>query len=188
MEVAEYSFEVVRDNLRKILEQKPNRRTPEFYTMTVGLICIYARPFTENQPVGRLSEKIVPTEFNELHGNIMEVRHRLFAHVQPAFTIAKDDYPNEVVIENDGVDPRICIARAAVEFRLLERMLPLVDALIEKTKDHRSKLVEKYANAVRNLGKDEFRLNVVDPNGPMFIPLTEDERLVRQRKRSAFTH
>ncbi len=45
--------------------------------MTVGVICIYARPFTNNYPVGELSEEIIPTEFKKLHGNIMRLRHTL---------------------------------------------------------------------------------------------------------------
>ena len=185
MEVAEFSFESVCDNIRKILQEKLGKHLPE-YAMTVGVICIYARPFTNNYPVGELSDEIVPTEFKKLHGNIMRLRHTLFAHAQASFSVGKGDYPNEVVIEHNGVIPRICVPRVTVQQSMLEQMVPLVEALIQKTNYHRSKFAKKYANAVRKLGKGEFRLNVVDPDGPMFIPLSDDEKLVRQRKKSIF--
>jgi hypothetical protein len=186
MEVANFSFESVRDNLMKILEGKLSERLPEYYAITVGLICIYARPFTNNFPVGELPEEIIPAEFKSLHKNIMKMRHTLFAHAQASLTVGKDDYPNEVVIEHDGTIPRICVSRAAVKTVVLERMVPLVEALIEKTSWHRSKFAKKYSKTVRNLGKGEFRLNVTDPNAPIFVRLSKGEKFVRKKKRSAF--
>jgi hypothetical protein len=186
MEFTNFSFEAVRDNLLKILEGKLSEHLPEYYAMTVGIICIYARPFTNNFPVGKLSEEIVPPEFKAVHENIMKMRQTLFAHAQASLTAGKDDYPNEVVIEHDGTIPRICVSRAAVKTVVLERMVPLVESLIEKTGYHRSKFAKKFAKTVRSLGEGEFRLNVQDPNAPLFVPLTEEEKLVRKKKRSAF--
>src|SRR6266478_563599 len=113
MEFANFSFEAVRDTLLKILEGKLTEHLPEYYAMSVGIICIYARPFTNNFPVGELSDEIVPQEFKKLHKDIMKMRHTLFAHAQASLTAGKDDYPNEVVIEYDGRIPRICVSRAA---------------------------------------------------------------------------
>ena len=129
---------------------------PEYYVMTVGLICIYARPFTNNYPVGELSEEIVPTEFKKLHGNIMRVRHRLFAHAQASFQVGKDDYPNEVVIEHDGAIPRISVPRTSVQPSTLERMVPLVKALIEKTNYHRLRFERSMARPSRSSDRVNF--------------------------------
>jgi hypothetical protein len=63
---------------------------------------------------------------------------------------------NEVVIEHDGTIPRICVSRAAVKTVVLERMVPLVKALIEKTEWHRSKFAKKYRKTLRDLGKGDF--------------------------------
>ena len=186
MEVANFAFEAVRNNLIKILEGKLSERMPEYYPLSVGLICIYARPFTNNFPVGELSEEIVPEEFKSLHKQIMKMRNTLFAHAQASLRVGKDDYPNEVVVEHDGTIPRICVSRAAAKTVVLERMLPLVKTLIEKTSWHRSKFAKKYVKTILNNGKGEFRLNVTDPNAPIFVPLSEDEKLVRKKKRSAF--
>jgi len=186
MEFAHYSFEVVRDALLRMPEGKWDEGAPEHYLTIVGLICVYARPFTWNDPVGNLSEEIIPEEFKELHRDIMRLRHKLFAHADASLTVGKDDYPNEAVIESDGETIAIAASRAAVKPIFLERMLPLVDALIKKTGYHRSRLAKKYAKTIRNLGKGEFRLNVTDPNGPIFVRLSEAEKLVREKKKSAF--
>jgi hypothetical protein len=186
MEFAHYSLEVLRDALPRILEGKWDERTPEHYLTIVGLICVYARPFTYNEPVGKLPEKIIPAEFKALHDDIMTLRHKLFAHGEASLTVGKDDYPNEAVIESDGQNIVIAVSRAAVKPIFLQRMLPLVEALIEKTGYHRSKLAKKFSKTIRALGKGQFRLNVLDPNAPIFVPLSEDEKHVRKKKRSAF--
>jgi hypothetical protein len=43
-------------------------------------------------------------------------------------------------------------------------MLPLVEALIEKTYWHRQRLARKFSKTISRLGKGEFRLNVLDPD------------------------
>ena len=103
MESALYSFEAARDIIKMILDKGlDHRRSLEYYSMTVVLICIYARPFTNNYPVGKFSQEIVPTEFKYRHILIMTLRHKLFAHAEAALAAAPDDYPNEAVIVNDG--------------------------------------------------------------------------------------
>jgi hypothetical protein len=188
MEFAHYSFEAVRDAIPRILEGKWDERAPEHYLTLVGLICVYARPFTRTD-VGKLSEEFVPEEpeeFRKLHGDIMTLRHQLFAHGDASLTVGKDDYPNEAVIENDGQKIAIAVSRASVKPIVVERMLPLAEALIEKTYWHRQRLFRKFSKTISRLGKGEFRLNVLDPDAPIFVPLTEEEKLVRKKKRSAF--
>jgi hypothetical protein len=69
MEFANYSFEVARDIIGSILERKFDDRSPEYYAMTVGVICNYARPFTNNKPVGKLADDIVPVQLKSLHSH-----------------------------------------------------------------------------------------------------------------------
>jgi uncharacterized protein YceH (UPF0502 family) len=70
MEFANYSFEIARDVIESILEKKPDDRSPEYYAMSVGVICLYARPFTNNKPVGKLADDIVPAKFKSLHAKL----------------------------------------------------------------------------------------------------------------------
>ena len=70
--------------------------------MTVGLICTYARPFTNNEPVGKLGEDVVPPELKHVHDHLITMRDQLFAHADALLAAAPDEYPNEAVIVNDG--------------------------------------------------------------------------------------
>jgi hypothetical protein len=185
MESALYSFEAARDIIKMILDKGlDHRRSLEYYSMSVGLICIYARPFTNNQPVGKLSDGIVPTEFKHRHTLIMTLRHKLFAHADASILAAPDDYPNEAVIMNDGRTISMNVSRVAVVPSLLEKMAPLVNGLIEKTNYHRRKYAKKFSKQIVGLGKGEFRLNVVDPAAPLFTKLSAAEMRIRKEKKS----
>jgi len=185
MEFANYSFEVVRDVIQSILEKKLDHRPPEYYAMTVGAICIYARPFTNNKPVGKLADDIVPAKFKPLHDKIITMRHKLFAHSEATLAVGQDDYPHEAVIENDGKTMVMAVSRVAVIPDLLEQMKDLVDELITRTNFHRSKFAKKFTKPLQKLGKGEFRLNIADPAAPLFQKLSDAEMLVRKQKKSA---
>jgi hypothetical protein len=98
--------------------------------MTAGLICIYARPFTNNRPVGKLNDEIVPAEFKALHDKIMTMRHKLFAHAEASLMVGEEDYPNEAVIENDGKTISMAVSRVALKPTVLDQMSSLLEALI----------------------------------------------------------
>jgi hypothetical protein len=183
MEFANYSFELVRDIVANILKSKLSDRSLEYYAMTAGLICIYARPFTNNKPVGELSDEIVPPEFKSLHDKIITMRHKLFAHADASLMVGEEDYPNEAVIENDGKKIAMAVSRVAVVPSFLEQTSPLVQELIKKTNYYRTKHGKKFANTIRKLGKGDFRLNVVDPSAPLFVKLSTAQSRVRQEKR-----
>src|SRR5260370_26974581 len=143
MEFANYSFEVARDVIAGILGKEVNDRSPEYYAMTAGLICIYARPFTNNRPVGKLSDEIVPPEFKGLHDKIITMRHKLFAHAEASLLVGEEDYPNEAAIENGGKTISMAESRVAVKPNMLEEMNRLLQGFIEKTNYYRSKHIQK---------------------------------------------
>jgi hypothetical protein len=73
MEFAFHTFQAVRAGIEKLLERKLHSDEPEYYPLCVGIICLYARPFTNNRPVGPLSEDIVPKEHLGLHQDIIRM-------------------------------------------------------------------------------------------------------------------
>jgi hypothetical protein len=181
MEFAFHTFEAVRAGIEKLLERKLHSDEPEYYPMLVGLICLYARPFTNNRPVGPLPDDIVPQEYRELHRTILEMRHTLFAHGDASAMTRPDDYPNELVFVNSRQGRRFHMTRFLAEPPFFELMKPLLDALIEKTRYHSNKLADKlkgHFGPFKNLG--EFRLNVLDANAPIFSKLTEAEKVTRE--------
>jgi hypothetical protein len=177
MECANYCFEVVRDVLRGILNDRPSERSPNYYAMLVGIICTYARPFTYNEPVGKLGSEIVPDEFKELHKKILDIRHMLFAHADASLAIGDENYPNAVMIESDGIEPFISVPRSAIKWDALKQFLPLVEALTESTNRYRSEYVRQFVGPVLKCGKGVFRLNVVDSSSLIFVKLSEAQEI-----------
>jgi hypothetical protein len=181
MEFAHHTFQAVRSGIEHFFERKLHSQEPEYYPMTVGLVCLYARPFTNNRPVGPLSEDIVPQEHLGLHRGIIKIRHKLFAHGDASVMTRPDDYPNELVFVNKGKGRRFNMTRFFVEPPVFECMNPLLDALIEKTRYHSGKFANKlkrHFGPFKNIG--EFRLNVLEPTAPIFSKLTATEKVVRE--------
>jgi hypothetical protein len=125
-----------------------SRLLAECYPISVGLVCLYPRPFTNKKPVGPLSEKIVPNEHLELHRSIIKMRHKPFAHTDASAELRPDDYPNELLFTNDGKVLRFSITRFLAEPDLFELMIPLVNALVEKTKYHWTSLKPSSTNTL----------------------------------------
>ncbi len=181
MEFAHHTFQAVRTGIEHFFERKLHSQEPEYYPMTVGLICLYARPFTNNRPVGPLSEDVVPQGHLALHRDIIKIRHQLFAPGDASVMTRPNDYPNDLVFVNDGKDCRFNMTRLLVERPFFEWIIPLLDSLIEKTRYHSSKFANKlkgHFGSFKNIG--EFRLNVLDPAAPIFSKLTEAEKTTRQ--------
>jgi len=132
MEFAFHTFQAVRAGIEHFFERKLHSQEPEYYPMTVGLICLYARPFTNNRPVGPLTEDIIPKEYLTLHQDIIRMRHQLFAHGDASAMTRPDDYPNDLVFVNNGTTVRFNMTRFLAEPPFFELMKPLLGALIEK--------------------------------------------------------
>jgi hypothetical protein len=181
MEFAFHTFQAVRAGIERFFERKLHHDDPEYYPLIVGLICLYARPFTNNRPVGPLSKDIVPQEHHELHRTILEMRHKLFAHGDASVMTRPDDYPNELVFVNNGKGHRFNMTRFSVEPPFFELMNPLLDGLIKKTRYHSDKLANKlksHFGPFKNIG--QFRLNVLDADPAIFSRLTEAEEVIRK--------
>ena len=71
------------------------------------------------------------------------MRHKLLAHGDASAMTRPDDYPNELVFVNDGKGHRFNMTRFSVEPPFFERMNPLLDALIKKTRYHSDKFADK---------------------------------------------
>jgi hypothetical protein len=102
MEFGFHTFQAVRTGIEKLLERNLHSDDPEYYPLSVGLICLYARPFSNNRPVGPLTKEIIPPEHLTLHHDIIFLRNQIFAHGDASAMTRPDDYPNELVFVNDG--------------------------------------------------------------------------------------
>jgi hypothetical protein len=144
MEFAFHTFQAVRAGIEKLLERKLHSDEPEYYPMLVSLICLYARPFTNNRPVGPLTEEIVPEEYLSLHRDIITMRHQIFAHGDASVMTRPDDYPNELVFVNDSKGAGFHMTRFFAEPPFFELITPLVERLVQKTRYHADKLGKRF--------------------------------------------
>ena len=173
------TFQAVQAGIDDLLTLKLNGSDPKYYPLVVGLICLYARPFTNNFPVGPLTEEIIPEKFLVLHRLTVQMRHQIFEHAD-ASPFIQDSYPNELVFVNN------IVGNCRQEFHLqvtpfvkpsldfFQSLSPLLSALIEKTHYHADKLGKKffrYFGPSKNVG--EFRLNVLDSSAPLFSKVAQ---------------
>jgi hypothetical protein len=169
MEFAYESFFAVRKGVQTMLERNLTSESPEYYPLLIGIFCLYGRPFTNNRPVGPLSKEIVPKEHLKLHNGVLSMRHQILAHSDAsAFP-----YPNELRLKKEQGKMTMFITRILVSAELFESITPLVDALIEKTFYYKEKFTVKLKASFLHARNGEFRINILDPNGPVFIKISE---------------
>jgi hypothetical protein len=176
------TFQAVEAGIQNLLEREINGKAPGYYPLAVGLICLYGRPFTNNFPVGPLSEDIIPKEFLELHKSIMILRHKTGAHTD-ASPIIPDTNLYELIFENRLIDGCLHSFRIGVDPLFVpdpdffQEMQPLLKVLIEKTRYSANRVgnrFRRYFTPHKNIG--EFRLNVLDPTEPMFSRLSQAQK------------
>ena len=71
-------------------------------------IC-YSRPFTNNNDIGILKIKILPSEYRDFHQKILKMRNVAYGHIDPLQRTAEDNQVNmiKVTVQSDGrVIPR----------------------------------------------------------------------------------
>jgi hypothetical protein len=180
MNFALETFRAVREGIRSVIDRSLDSESPDYYPMTVGIICLYVRPFMVNKPVGQLSEKMVPKEYKNLHADLMKIRNQIFAHSDASTLMPYVKMANELRYRRSGKRIGVFITRFFVEPNFLISMTPLVDKLIEKAQFHTNKHSEKLLKHLPS-SQGDFQLNVENPNGPVFIKAVRAHPDVRMR-------
>jgi len=84
--IAYDAFTAISEACEHLIAAGTESSAPEYYAMAVGIVTIYGRPFTNNaRGIGMISTKLVPTEFKDLHSELIELRNKAFAHTDSAF-------------------------------------------------------------------------------------------------------
>jgi hypothetical protein len=77
-------FMEICDCIRNLDQIDFSKDSPHYYPLLVGLICLYARPFTDNKIVGCISPNLVPEDYRPLHKTLIGLRHEVYGHNDPA--------------------------------------------------------------------------------------------------------
>jgi hypothetical protein len=100
IEYAHATFKEVGHRIKSLLEDNIKRTSPEYYPVSVGIICMYCRPFTDNDLVGKIPIKIVPNKHREIHDRVCKFRNEIFAHTAGDAILGHGEYMNAVKLRN----------------------------------------------------------------------------------------
>ena len=162
-----------RECIKDLQEKGFSKDSPQYYPLLVGLVCLYARPFTTAEQIGTLSENIIPVQFRELHQELLRLRNKMFAHTDPAALLPgatdnSDDFASGIFFRCEHQSISVIPSRFHADPQFLPKfILPLLEALIEITDKKRKQLHDTLAHYVpKKLG--DYELNVLNIDKPMF--------------------
>ena len=84
------------------MDQKLGSADPGYYSIAVGIVTLYCRPFTNNAKIGSLSTKKIPSKFKELHSYLWELRNKAFSHSEAGAQLPGHGKMTEVRFGFDG--------------------------------------------------------------------------------------
>jgi len=122
-----------------------------------------------------LSTSLVPPEYKELHSNLMDLRHKAFAHTDASGRLPGHGMMTEVRLVSEGGSVVNFSSRPVLEPELLPHIKALSDLLTQKVDEVHDKFYDRVLEAIAprfgiaDIGK-EFELNVEDEKGPMVVP------------------
>lgn len=77
---AQASFENVRQICDQIIDKPIPKESPLYLPLVVSMYVLYARLFSKSKGIARLSEKLVPKKFRDLHRQMISMRNEVIAH------------------------------------------------------------------------------------------------------------
>jgi hypothetical protein len=131
-----------------LLEERPGLADPKYWAYHTAIVNAYARPFTENKPLGQLPESVVrilTSEERALHKELLDDRRTASAHsdlsAKPVYFVARGAELGETGerAETSG----FVIAREAWEFSRWEEVLALTKRVGEHIQGEAFGLVEE---------------------------------------------
>ena len=174
LSIAFDSFTEIKKSCKYAIDHKVGSADPGYYAIAVGIVTLYGRPFTDNAKVGKLSPKIVPTEFQDLHSAIIDLRNKAFSHSDADGELPDHGKMTEVRVSFNGSHLHSFSSRPVFEPVLLPSIERLADQLSAQAKKQGDDLFTKMMPVIipmlreSDIGK-EFQLNVEDETGPMFV-------------------
>ena len=164
-------FMEICDCIRNLHQINFSKESPHYYPLLVGLICLYARPFTDNNIVGCIPLGLVPEDDRPLHRMLVDLRNEVYGHNDPATLIKPGDYAHEIVFSHQGETVKIIPQRFHIDLRFLpDHLLGLTERLIVKAEEERARVREMLKPSMPQ-EQGDYRLNIVDPTQDLFLPI-----------------
>jgi hypothetical protein len=172
--IARDAFGEVKKSCNYAIDQKLGSADPGYYSIAVGIVTLYCRPFTNNDNIGSLSTKKIPRKFKDLHSYLWHLRNKAFSHSKAGAQLPGHGKMTEVRFSFDGQNFTSFSSRPVFEPVMLPSIRVLADILESDVEQELEKLFEKIIKAMMSMllktdAGQEFELNVEDENGPMIV-------------------
>lgn len=142
---ASHAFSTVAGICEQILNKPIPASDPLYHPLMIAIYTSYGRPFTNCWGFGKLPEDTVPSEFKDLHADLMTHRDKIYAHTDK--DMVHEDYgpANElrVTVNADGCC-RLWTQPVQGSHRQVEDVLKLVHQMHQKMEYWTDKFVKKY--------------------------------------------
>jgi hypothetical protein len=175
-------FEQVKSSF-KFIRQNPNLDQDVAWVFISGIVVTYSKPFTASYGVGVFDERIISRHLLKDHNQILDFRHRIFAHID-AVNFKADDPNfgnlNQVVISK-GRKKYGCTLNLidAVGFLQKIKIDELCCDLIRRA-DYQMRRFERKYVAVREFPTGDYLLNIDPQKTEAFIPNPKLTKLTGQ--------
>lgn len=172
--IARDAFGEVKKSCDYAIDQELGSADPGYYSIAVGIVTLYSRPFTNNAKIGSLSTKKIPSKYKELHSYLWELRNKAFSHSDAGAQLPGRGRMTDARFGFDGQYLNGFSSRPIFEPILLPSIRDLADRLEADVKQEIETLFKIISNAIIPMLRksdpgQEFELNVEDENGPMII-------------------
>jgi hypothetical protein len=167
---AQYCFDYVCETCSYVRKNNWENDHPLVYQVGLAVIVLYARPFTKCYGVGQLSDEIVPKKLEERHRTAMQMRDKVFAHMDAtdfASSLIFDRRP-EVLLHIEKVgEAGLLMSESPLLMEAFDQMHELAAALRGKCEYHIRRICTKnsrsfpkepgiYKLDINSLSKDIF--------------------------------
>jgi len=140
-----------------------------YYPLVTAIYTLYARPFSGSNIIGRWTEQIVPTEYRDLHEQMMLMRNQLIAHSDAETLVSVSSHSgNNVRIRRTGDHLEIGTFQVKPELTLVARTRDLATALISRIG---TQLETLWENRKREFPNEPGEY-LVDPKLNGFVPVS----------------
>jgi hypothetical protein len=164
------SFEHARAAAKHILDENISEDDAIFYPLMTGVYVLYGKPFRKSHGVGCLGEELIPTEYQELHRDLVKHRDKILAHSDAnGFEWFDVGQVNQVRLVRRPTDKSLVCSQLQANPALLPHIISLCLELQEQVETKKRELFKRYEKHVpAEVG--EYILNIEDPNGDFFRP------------------
>jgi hypothetical protein len=152
-----------------ILDSNLETEHPLYYPLLTSVYILYGKPFKRAKVVGKLSDKIIPSEQKTLHETLLDHRDKFYAHTD-AKSLKLSDFgeTNQVRFLVLSHEIRLFATQFRTRPPFLPEVIELCHALQTKVNYHIAKLQKRHAKKIPQ-AVGEYAINILDESGPFVI-------------------